>query len=362
MVIFFVGTVAELIKLFPIMKQMEEEGRPFKIVATGQNDLTQSDLMEHLKTSVTLSLSKDKIKQSTFGVLLWFMRTLLSAYFKMRREMVPERPRVDILVVHGDTVSTLMGSLLGRLLGFRVAHIEAGLRSFKIFSPFPEEICRRLVSKLVEIHFCPNDWAVGNLSQHTGKKICTNGNTLIDSFRYSQIIPIVSPMIHSLRQQPYFVFVIHRQENIYNEALVTSLITQILMKIKDGLTCFMLLHEPTRIAFDSFGLMANLEKIDHLIISPRLKYFEFMQVLGGAEFIVTDGGSNQEETFYLGKPCLILRTATERTEGLGHNVLLSGCDYSLIAAFLADYRKYARDPQDLNVSPSTIVCQKLMLL
>lgn len=359
MIVFFVGTTAELIKLFPIMKKLEEEERLFKIFATGQNDLTQSDLMEHLKTPIALFLSKGDIKQSMFGLLSWFIRTLFSAYFKMRHEMELENPQASIVVVHGDTISTLMGALLGRLLGFRIAHVEAGLRSFKIFSPFPEEICRRLVSDLVTIHFCPNEWAVENLTRHAGKKVCTNGNTLIDSLRYSQSMPIVSPIVRNLRQQPYFVFVIHRQENIYNQILIKNLINQTLKKIEDGLACFMLLHSPTRIAFDSFGLMSKLSGIKNLIISPRLKYFEFMQVLSGAEFIVTDGGSNQEESFYLGKPCLILRTATERTEGLNYNVLLSGCDTNLISAFLANPMKYARGPQYFEGSPSEIVCQHL---
>lgn len=358
MIIFWIGTIAELIKLFPIMKLMEERGEPFQIFATGQNDIMQSELMGHLKTPVSLWLSRSTIKQNAPGLIWWFIRTLFSGFFLARRAFTINRPK--IIVVHGDTVSTLMGAILGKLLRARIAHVEAGLRSYNIYSPFPEEICRRLVSNIVNIHFCPNDWAVNNIANHRGIKYCTNGNTLIDSLRYAQLTPMHSPFLQDFDADPYFVFVVHRQENIRNEQLLRKLLELIDLKARDGFACFMLVHEPARIALTSFGLMAKFEKIPNLITSPRLKYLDFMRILVGAQFVVTDGGSNQEECFYLGKPCLILRNATERTEGIGENVLLSGLDTEKIQEFLNYPLKYSRTAQSLDSSPSQIIVDLLM--
>ncbi|MEO6419856.1 MAG: UDP-N-acetylglucosamine 2-epimerase [Polyangiaceae bacterium] len=360
MIVFFIGTIAELIKLFPVMKLLEDQGRPYKIIASGQNDLSQSDLMSHLKTPVSIHLHEGPIRQSTAGVLFWFEKTLVTALPRLRDFMTPAERAESILVLHGDTVSTLLGAMLGKLLGYKIAHVEAGLRSFKLFSPFPEEICRRFVSKLAMIHFCPNDWAVNNLSAVTGEKICTEGNTLIDSLNYSKTVPVSSPLLAQLEGRTYFIFVIHRQDNIYNESLVRSLIQQIAAKTKEGLTCLFIMHEPTRIAFESYGLNAELKALDNLVITPRLKYLEFMKVLAGADFLVTDGGSNQEECFYLGLPCLILRTATERTEGLDHNVILSHCDPKVIASFLADPSKHRKPSQTFGESPSQVIARRLV--
>ena len=359
MTFFLVGTIAELIKLFPVMKGLEDSGQPFRIVATGQNDLAKSDLLGHLATRVEIRLHEGPIRQTAAGLLAWFARTLASSFFRLRRQIPGPVRRASTLVIHGDTVSTLMGAVLGRLLGFRVAHLEAGLRSFRLFSPFPEEICRRFVSRLASVHFCPNDWAVGNLRRRRGVKVSTGGNTLLDSLEYSRRIAVGGALAARLAGQRYFIFVIHRQENIYDETLARSLVDQIAAKTRDGLKCLFIMHEPTRIAFDSYGLSERLENLPNALVSPRLDYLEFMKVLSGAEFIVTDGGSNQEECFYLGIPCLLLRSTTERTEGLGENVVLSRHDRAVVAEFLAEPGQYRRSPQRYDRSPSEVVRKRL---
>jgi UDP-N-acetylglucosamine 2-epimerase (non-hydrolysing) len=360
MIYFFVGTIAELIKVFPVMKDLKARGHPFNIVSTGQNDLTQSELLTHLDHPVDVFLHRGPVRQSAVGVLRWFLATLSRSYLHLRR-MIPRAQRSrSLVVVHGDTVSTLMGAILGRALGMRVGHVEAGLRSFKWLTPFPEEICRCLVSYLVSFHFSPNSWAVGNLARHKGRKICTHGNTLVDTLQFSRQVEKESALSAELRGQRYFVFVIHRQENIYDEALVRTLIRQIGQKTREGLTCVFILHEPARVAFEANGILQELHRFEGIRVVPRLRYVEFMAILAHAEFLVTDGGSNQEESYYLGKPCLLLRTATERTEGLDENVVLSRCDPEVIAEFLADPGRYRRDPLQARESPSAIISQALV--
>lgn len=359
MVVFWVGTIAELIKLFPIMQDLERKNRKFLIVSTGQNDLSRSDLMELINTPISLKLSSPPARQNAIGLILWFINTSLGAYFKLRR-LVGNAEVGKVLVVHGDTVSTLMGAVLGKMLGFRVAHVEAGLRSFKLLSPFPEEICRRLVSNFVNVHFCPDQWSVSNLSRHRGLKLCTNGNTLIDSLKYARSVPYHSKVSVRLQDKRYFVFVIHRQENLFNEALLKRLYQRVATAVEGNLTCFMLLHEPARVALIRLGLMAKFEALNNLVISPRLGYIEFMKILAGAEFVVTDGGSNQEECFYLGRPCLILRKATERMEGLGENVLLSKCSDEIIDHFFSNPSRYSRLAKIYKNSPSEVVVDYLI--
>jgi len=360
MIYFFVGTIAELIKVFPIMKELKSKGQPYKIVSSGQNDLTQSELLTHLGHPVDIFLHQGPVQQSALGVLRWFMATLFRSYVQLRAAIPPVERLHSVLVVHGDTVSTLMGALLARALGLRAGHVEAGLRSFRWLTPFPEEICRCLVSHLVSFHFSPNSWAVGNLAKHKGRKICTHGNTLIDTLRFSKEIYSQGTLSKELQEQRYFVFVIHRQENIYNEALIRTLIRQIAEKTSEGLTCLFILHEPARAAFSANGVLQELHRFDRIRIVPRLRYVEFMAVLARAEFLVTDGGSNQEESYYLGKPCLVLRTATERIEGLDHNVVLSRCDPGVIEDFLKDPSRYRRDPLEPSESPSAIISQALV--
>lgn len=360
MIYFFIGTIAELIKVFPIMKHLESQGRAFKIISSGQNNLRQSDLLNHLAHPVDIFLYQGSVRQSALGLVRWFLTTLIASYFQLRRALPRDERRRSVLLVHGDTVSTLMGALLGRALGMRVGHVEAGLRSFRWLTPFPEEICRCLVSYLVSFHFSPNSWALANLAKHRGRKVCTQGNTLLDTLRFSKSVSSDTPLSKQFQSQRYFVFVIHRQENIYNESLVRTLIRQIGQKASEALKCLFILHEPTRIAFEANGALQELRQFQHVLIVPRLTYLEFMRVLAGAEFLVTDGGSNQEEAYYLGKPCLVLRNATERTEGLDQNVVLSRCDPAVIEDFFKNPSKYQRDAVAVSESPSAIISQTLL--
>ncbi|AVS64543.1 hypothetical protein C8245_01540 [Paracidovorax avenae] len=167
---FFIGTTAELIKMMPVMQVCWRRGIPFQLVASGQNDIRHSELLALVgKKAPDLVLFEGEIRKSAVSLLLWFFRTLLRSVGRLRRHM-RQLPGSNVVVVHGDTVSTVMGALLAKVLRTDVAHVEAGLRSFNYLHPFPEEIDRVITSRLADIHFCPNDWSMRNLGRLGGRR------------------------------------------------------------------------------------------------------------------------------------------------------------------------------------------------
>lgn len=354
---FFIGTIAELIKLFPIMQEMEKRSVDYKIIASGQNNLKNSDIFRYTKNqAIDINLSDGKINKSPYGLLYWFIKTFFKSLKIFKKEI--NRSEDNYLIVHGDTVSTLMGAILGKIFKFKICHIEAGLRSFNIFEPFPEEIDRIITSKLTNFHFCPNDWALNNLKKRKGEKINTFSNTLIESLDFALNKKVNSYLINSLKDKKYCLFVCHRQENVPNKDLIELLVEKI-VGISKSIKCIFILHEITKVSLKKFNLLSKLENNENILLVDRMPYFELMHVLKTADFIVTDGGSNQEEGYYLGIPTLILRKCTERTEGLGKNVILSKNDFNIISDFIINYRKYKTDSVKIDSRPSQIIVDYL---
>jgi len=352
---FFIGTVAELIKVFPIMMEFDKKNIDYMIIASGQNDITKSELLNFIKKRPEIILSNKKIHQSAVSLFLWFIKTTLKS-ISIIGKLTDKKN--SIMVVHGDTVSTVMGAFLAKFFGMKVAHIEAGLRSFNFLHPFPEEIDRVLVSHMADVHFCPNEWAMKNIKNGGGVKVNTENNTLIDSLAIALDQKIDSELIKSIKNNKYFIFILHRQENLMNRELVQNL-TEKLSEITKETHCVFVLHEPTRKVLSDMDLLKDLEKNKKITLLSRLSYVEFMHVLSNSEYIITDGGSNQEESYFMGKPCLILRKKTERIEGLGHNVLLSNLDSDTISKFIVEYKSYLKPKVQSNISPSSVICNAL---
>lgn len=345
--------------MMPVMQACHRRGLAFQLIASGQNDIERSELLKYCgKVKPDHVLHSGPIRKNALGLLLWFIKTLLLSIWRLRPVFSQHKRGQGILVVHGDTVSTVMGALLGKLYGLQVAHVEAGLRSFDFFHPFPEEIDRIITSRLADIHFCPNAWSVGNIKAKRGEKIDTGHNTLLDALAIAQAETNVSQQVNQLRREPYFVFVMHRQENLFNDELVRSLVAKVIHQSKET-HCVFILHHLTEVALDRLGLLEKLKHIKTLTTVRRMPYVEFMQLLSTAEYVVTDGGSNQEECYYLGKPCLVLRKVTERTEGLGQNVVLSKLNPATIDDFLANPERYAKPPVEAINSPSSIIVRWL---
>lgn len=358
---FFIGTEAELIKLFPVMQCLTRRNIPYTILASGQNDITRSTLMRELNgQTIALELSKEAdIKKSALGLMQWFARTWFVARKKIPAQFSRQELRNGVMIVHGDTVSTVMGAMLGAGWGMTVAHIEAGLRSHNWLNPFPEEIDRVLTSHRVRLHFAPGDAAAANLKKAKGLVVNTGHNTILDSLAYSRQIPCRNPQVQELTEgEPYFVFVMHRQENLANKSLVEAMVKRVTGQAEKA-RCVMILHAPTRVTLQEMGLLAALQANSRVTLLDRVEYFDFMKLLQGALFVITDGGSNQEELAYMGKPCLIMRTHTERMDGLGENALLYEGKLETVDAFVGNYTAYSRPPVQAAQSPSESIADCL---
>lgn len=356
---FFIGTEAELIKIFPIMFAIKEKGISIKVIATGQNDISKSNVLKQVHNSkVDIMLSSEaKIKKSAIGLIKWYVKT----YFHARNVLKKEQGlRNSILVIHGDTISTVMGAMLGHKLGMRVAHVEAGLRSFDYFNPFPEEFDRVITSRYAKLHFAPNQTAYNNLKKVKGEKFNTQHNSIVDSLVYSESVQTETDMVSKLNGEPYFVFVMHRQENLANREYFVTVVNQII-EIASKMKCVIILHEPTRVRLEQLNLLESLKNDENIITTPRVEYFDFMKLLKKCEFVITDGGSNQEELYYMGKPCLLLRKKTERYEGMGENVVMHKGNAGTITAFSSSYKSYEREPITIAESPSELIAEKLAI-
>jgi len=346
--LFLVGTNAEFIKVFPVMIEMENRKIPYKIISTGQNNLSNSDLFIKLNhQGLDYILNSQPARQTTISLLSWWIKTLFVAIPIFRKI----NSKNTYIILHGDTISTLQGALLGKLFGLKIIHIEAGLRSFNYLSPFPEEINRVLVSNLVNIHFVQNEWALGNLKNKKGQKVNTFSNTLIDSL---QVALKTGNIVSSMLPNKYFVFIFHRQENLANPQHVKAVINQIIAQSKN-IHCLFIIHGNTLQTLKSLSLYEKVSNKKNITLMERVPYLSFMKILDKAECLITDGGSNQEEAYYLGLPIFILREHTERTEGLNENVVLGGKNLQALKRFFFDYKKYRKPKQLSSSSPSKII-------
>lgn len=367
----WVGTVAELIKLAPVILELRRHGREVVPIATGQNDLSQSDLYPLVfPDGADDWVTRKPITQTPFWFALWAARCLIASFAVCRRVFRRHATTADgrrphrrrprpLLLVHGDTVSTLIGSIAGWFTGADIVHVEAGLRSFNLLRPFPEELCRVGVSRFARWAFCPGAWACGNLRGYRHLKIVdTQENTLLDSLRLA-LAHHADDDILSRVPPRFFLFVCHRQENLLDRPFLDGILARVERKAAE-IPCVAILHKPAEVALASLGLLDRLTGNPRVFALPRQSYFDFTRLLNAAEFVVTDGGSNQEECFFLGKACLILRRESERREGLGENAILSMKDFSVIDRFLADPSQWNRDGIASEIHPSRTIAEHLL--
>ena len=351
------GTAAEYIKLFPVINALKSRNTEVFLISSGQNLLFNNPLLNLSKSQVDLLLSRPTTKQTAFGLLIWFVKTSIVALFKVPAFV--RSKKIDCIVIHGDTVSTMMGAIVSRFAGVKVAHVEAGLRSFSLLRPFPEEICRIVASRFVDISFCPNNWAAKNLQKGIGgKKVVTHQNTLLDSLQTAKKLPPISSVMKQI-VHPYFIFVLHRQENLFDTSFVEKMFDRIL-KESLKLFCVMIIHKPTEMILRKLGIFNKIIDSPNVLVFERLDYVTFSHILMGCNFIVTDGGSNQEECFFLGKSCLVLRSESERTEGLGENIKLAGKNFDLIEDFFSNPKQYERPSIHGFESPSEVIAKSLL--
>ena len=331
MITCYVGTRAQLIKMAPVILEIERQRLPLALVMTGQHRETMAQLMADFGMATQpIYLYEGREITGIVQMAGWFLKCCFTALRNPARFLPRAKNGPNIVLVHGDTFSTLLGAIVGRLLGVDVAHIEAGLRSYHLFHPFPEELTRLIVFRLSRLSFCPGDWAFGNMKGYGTQAVNTGGNTLRDAL---EAMLAFAPPRNAPFDGDYGIVSIHRFENIFNAVKLREIVGLIDIAARHYPLAFVL-HPATRKKLTEFGLMETLERHAAIKLLPRMGYAEFVQLMRSARFVITDGGGNQEELSYLGIPTLLMRKATERKEGLGSTATLCNYESAILQRFL----------------------------
>lgn len=351
----FIGTKAQLIKMGPVMRALQQSGVPYRFIHSGQHHETIQDLIANFGIKAPdVTLYNDRDITGIFQMLLWSLKIMLKG--ALNPEWLWGSREKGYVLNHGDTFSTLLGTLLAKLHRHKAVHVESGLRSFNFFHPFPEELVRVIVMRLSDVAYAPGAWAVSNLKQLRCEIINTQENTLLDSTR-QHLKVTASP---NLRPAGHYAIVsIHRFENIFDRKRLEWIVEQVIASSQQEKLLF-ILHKPTRIRLEQSGLLSRLEQCGNIELRPRYDHIDFLHLVAGADFVITDGGSNQEECHYLGKPCLIMRSHSERPEGLGSNAVLAQYDAGIVADFVGNVDRYRRPGMlDTAMHPSQLIANDL---
>lgn len=353
------GTRAQLIKMAPVLRLLESRGIPFKFVLTGQHRATIPELIAEFNiTTPPTYLYEGKEITGLVSMALWFPRVLWKLLWERQRWLVRSPSGHRWILVHGDTFSTLLGAVAGRIMRATVLHVESGLRSFNLMHPFPEEITRILCFRLADVAFCPGSWTFDNMGKYKLIRIDTTCNTLIDAVRFALDSQASLPFPID---DPYCVVSIHRFENIFNTARLRKIVA-LLERIGQDYQIVFVMHPTTERRLTETGIKAQIEENNRFRLIPRMTYVPFIGLIHGAHFVVTDGGSNQEELSYMSKATLIMRRATERREGLNTSAVLCDYDLAVVEQFLCTVKTRWSNQVRLaaGLSPSKVVVDYLM--
>ena len=344
-----IGTRAQIIKMAPVMARMQKAGIDYEFIYTAQHRETIDGVLKDFGVKSPdrelSSLNEANTMMRFFG----WSGMMFSYVFRPKR-VFPQR---GLILTHGDTATCAWAAFVGKLAGCTVSHVESGLRSYNIFSPFPEELMRLVTFQFSDVYFCPNKWALKNVSRYKGEKVNLGMNPLYDSV----IAALKSPVTLERFKQPYVVVSIHRYENIFKNRFEKTIIPLLEMVADGGFTLVFVLHPTTREVLKKNGgvLYRRLERNDHILLRERYTLFHWIKLVNRAAFVITDGGSNQEELSYLGKPTLLFRDVTERIEGLGENVIISKFDRDIVRDFIMNYKNYKRPRVRSTKMPSDVI-------
>ena len=350
----FIGTKAQYIKTAPVMREMDRRQLPYRLIDSGQHGEFASQLRAGLgvrEPDVHVGGSKDIT--TIAGALRWSAALSVKALNKRRlADEVFGGDRDGICVIHGDTPTTWLSGMLAHRCGLSVAHVESGLRSESLLHPFPEELIRIAVMRRAEILFAPNDAAVANLARMRtrGAIIPTGSNTSIEAVAYAlgdTKIDANGPAILTT----------HRVENLKSRATMERFVA-LLESVAAERPAVFVMHPPTEAALNSFGLMQRVEQ-SGAEVTHLADYQDFLALIASAPFVVSDGGSIQEECALIGVPTLVWRRRTERSDGIGENVVLSAFDATVIETFLAIFEDLRRPPVALTATPSAQIVDVL---
>jgi UDP-N-acetylglucosamine 2-epimerase (non-hydrolysing) len=339
------GTRPEAIKMFPVVFALRETGQfDVRVVVTAQH----RELLDSVLALAGITPDVDLDLMQPDQTLDGLASRILTSFGAALDDLKPDR-----VLVHGDTLTTMMASLACYFRRIPVGHVEAGLRSGDIYSPWPEEVNRKVTGVITDLHFAPTQTAADALLAENvaDSAIHVTGNTVIDALLFAQsrinADPALAPAIAPLRQRfagkRIIAVTAHRRENFGAGMREIARGLQGLAEREDVAIIYPLHPNPNvgEVMRPALGGHPNIALID------PLDYLDFVAMMAASDIVLTDSGGIQEEAPSLGKPVLVMRDTTERPEGVAAGTArLVGADAAMIVAeasrLLDDPEAYAR--------------------
>ena len=354
MVVF--GTRPEAIKMCPLVKELKTRKNLETIVCvTGQHRQMLDQVLETFDITPDYDLSIMKKQQTLFDVTINILD-------KMRDVLAEVKP--DVVLVHGDTSTTFVTALACFYLQIPVGHVEAGLRTHNIYSPYPEEFNRQAVGLVAKYHFSPTEQSRYNLLKE-GKKdssIYITGNTVIDALKTTVQENYMHKHIEWASDSRLIMITAHRRENLGQPMRnMFSAIKRIVDETPDIKVIYPIHMNPI-VREAANEILGDNDRIR--IIEP-LEVLDFHNFMAKSYLILTDSGGVQEEAPSLGKPVLVMRDTTERPEGIEAGTLkLVGTDeeviYSAFKELLENESEYKRMSKASNPYGDGESCKRIV--
>jgi UDP-N-acetylglucosamine 2-epimerase (non-hydrolysing) len=308
------GTRPEAIKLAPVIHELRKRFFQTLVVSSSQHKQILTPFLSTLKIDVDLDLGVMKRNQSPNDVCSRVIGKL---------DKVLELEEPDLILVQGDTTTTLAGALAGFNRNIPVGHVEAGLRSGNLKSPFPEEMNRKLVSQIASFHFAATEKNRRNLLAEDipTEKIFVTGNPIVDALRSMlkdlKPNPAIAALIKKTEGQKRLLLTTHRRES-FGQAMTANLkVIRDFVAKRKNVCLFFPVHPNPNVKNVAKEILGRQDRI-HLL-NP-LDYPEFLAIMKASWLIISDSGGVQEEAPSLGKPLLVIRENTERPEAIRSGV------------------------------------------
>lgn len=317
------GTRPEAIKMAPLVLELNKRSEVFEsiVTVTAQHREMLDQVLEVFGIVPDFDLNIMKKQQS----LAQITTRVLEGLDKLMKETKP-----DIVLVHGDTSTTFAASLAAYYNKIAVGHVEAGLRTWDKYSPFPEEVNRQLTTVLADLHFSPTEKSKQNLLLENipSERIFVTGNTAIDALKTTVDASYSSPILQKLGDKRLVLMTAHRRENLGSNMAQMFRAIKRLVETHDDIQVIYPVHLNPVVQEAANDILGNDDRIQ--LIEP-LGVVDFHNFASKAYLILTDSGGVQEEAPSLGVPVLVLRDTTERPEGIEAGTLkLVGTDEDTI--------------------------------
>ena len=329
------GTRPEAIKRCPLVKELKQrKGIQTVVCVTGQHRQMLDQVLEAFAVKPDYDLSIMKERQTLFDVTTNILN-------RIREVLEKERP--DVVLVHGDTSTTFVTALACFYLQIPVGHVEAGLRTYNIYSPYPEEFNRQAVSIISSYNFAPTELSKQNLLKEgkAEETIFVTGNTAIDALKTTVREDYTNPELQWAAGSRLILITAHRRENLGEPMKHMFRAIRRVCDEHPDIKAIYPIHMNPAVRETADEILGGDERIR--IIEP-LDVLDFHNFLARSYLILTDSGGIQEEAPSLGKPVLVMRDTTERPEGINAGTLkLTGTDEEVI---YENFRLLLEDPAE----------------